>query len=72
VTHVGSVSSLEAKIHEAARAAARADIAAGGGVEHGAMTASLLAKAVKARQDGKSKDEFFASLSPKEREYLGV
>lgn len=63
-------SDLHEKIENLAKLAAHADIARGGGIEVGLLVASLLAKALQARQDGKTWDEFRASLDDADREWL--
>lgn len=61
---------LEEKIKRLAKAAAMADAKAGGH-RNGAICASLLVKAAKARQEGETREEFAASLTEEERQWLG-
>lgn len=63
---------LRAGIEDLARKAARADVAAGGGIETGLLVASLLARAATARQEGWTKERFYASLSAEERRWLNL
>lgn len=56
-------------VRVAAQQAARAD-AKRGDHYHGAMLLVLLVKAMAARQQGQTKEQFLASLLPEERAYL--